>query len=159
MLRNLVPGVIGGPFLLNPADPVATRPRTPRYDRQGCNTQPAICAYWSCVMHKVSEQKEGKPMIRRKLIVRSVLTRRGIEKFEEAVNDHLAKGWEPVAVEIDQKLFCTLCFAVLSFPTRCDCQCTCCTGEATHSEDCKCACDCCMIHSDQVKKAPKEDDE
>lgn len=112
-------------------------------------------------MTDVHEEKkeEGKPMVNRKLIVRSVLTRRGVDKFEAAVNDHLARGWEPVAIEIDQKLFRIVCFALLARPTRCDCNCSCCTGEAAHDEDCKCACDCCMVHSNQVKKAPKEEED
>jgi hypothetical protein len=109
----------------------------------------------------MNTQKEGKPMLRRKAIIRTVLTRHGVRKFEEAVNDHLAKGWEPLSIEIDQKLFTIVCFAIFSLPTRCTCECSCCKGEGQHDEDCQCACDCCMMHSCQTTKEPddaKEDE-
>lgn len=102
-------------------------------------------------------------MVKRKIIVRSVMTRYGVRKFEETINEHMAKGWEPISIELDQKLFRVVCFALLTIPVRCVCQCGCCTGEAQHTEGCECACDCCMMHSHLAARDPdeseKEEDE
>lgn len=97
-------------------------------------------------------------MLTRKLITRVVWTRGGVEKWQAEVNAHFAKGWEPVAIEMDKMGFRISCFALLSMPTRCDCQCSCCTGQSQHGEDCDCACDCCVVHSNQAKKAIQEED-
>ena len=82
-------------------------------------------------------------MLTRKFISRIAWTRRGVEAFNKIVNDHFAKGWEPLAIEIDGKGLRFTCLALLSLPVQCDCDCACCTS---HDETCECACDCCMSH-------------
>lgn len=100
-------------------------------------------------------------MVNRKLITCTAWTRHGVIKFTREINGYLAKGWELLSIEFDQKWYGTFCCSVLGMTSHCDCECDCCTGEAQHDEDCSCACDCCMIHSGHTKKAPKslEEDE
>jgi hypothetical protein len=160
MSRNFVPSVIGGPPLLNQADPAATIDLEPQGTTVASPIGRGVILSLLSVTFEGENQMavlgEGHKMVKRKLICRVALTRYGVEKFEAAVNDHLAKGWEPIAIEVDQKLFRVVCFALLGLPTHCTCQCSCCTGEGRHDADCACACDCCMAHSDQTVKEPDD---
>lgn len=93
-----------------------------------------------------------------KFIMRMVWTRKGVEDFENAVEDLIAKGYEPRGIEINKSWFRMICMAILELPPdKCDCQCPCCIE--IHQGHCECECDCCKAHSHRDGTYQSSEDE